>query len=276
MKRIEYIVEYDSIIKDYIKEKESRKFLRHLKALDVEYKLNGNMVRSHIEIKKGDHLELIYKDDVIRDNNFYDYPLDIVYDCPEYMILNKPRGLKTIPTGYNDFKSLYNAILFYYKKNNISNTIHFINRLDKDTEGLLIVAKDKRSAHTMSSMLKEINKYYLALCEGIIDKDGIISAPIKRGVGIKREIGKDGKEAKTYYKVLKHIGNNTLLELKLDSGRCHQIRLHLSSIGHPIVGDVLYGIKGDLHLTSYKLEFKCPFSGKNISYSVKPWFGDLL
>ena len=161
------------------------------------------------------------------------------------------------------------------KKNNIEDsTIHFINRLDKDTEGLLIVAKDKYSASILSKNLSNIKKCYKAICCGIIHSDGEIHTSIKKDVGIKRIVSDDGKPSITKYKVLKYIEDNTLLDIEIMTGRCHQIRVHLQSIGHPILGDPLYGEGDMLHLTSYKIEFNDPFNGEFIHFEIKPWFGE--
>jgi len=189
------------------------------------------------------------------------------------MILYKEKGLKTIPTGYNNFISLYNAILYYYKENNMNNTIHFINRLDKDTEGLLIVAKDKYSANILSKQLDKIDKYYLAIVEGNTNDNGIINLPISKSDNMKREVNDSGKESITQYKKISNIGPNTLLELKLHSGRCHQIRVHLSHIGNPILGDPIYGSGNDLHLCSYHLSFINPFNNEPIDIIKYPeWY----
>ncbi len=273
MKTIKYMIKADTTIKEFLISNVSRKFQRHLKKMDVKYYINGEEAKSHFEIKRGDILEVVYKPDKIDDSHLYDIPLDIVYECKEYMIINKPRGLKTIPTGYNDFKSLYNAIISYYEKNHMDNTIHFINRLDKDTEGLLIVAKDKYSASILSKNLDNISRCYLAVACGIIESSGTIEVPISRGDGILRRVDPNGKSAITKYKVLKYIDGNTLLHLELLSGRCHQIRVHLESIGHPILGDPLYGEGDALHLTSYLIDFHDPFNDKDIHFEIKPWFG---
>lgn len=269
--RLEYKVDREISIKEYIVDAVSRKFFRHLKTLNVKYYVNGTEKRSHEILKNGDILEIIYDDDIIDDPNVYEMDIDILYQNDDFMIINKPKGLKSIPTGYNDFKSLYNAINYYFKKNNINQTIHFINRLDKDTEGILVVAKNKYMASILSANLDNINRYYLALVEGDIKDDGKIDMPISReSSGIKRMVDDSGKESITEYKVLKRYGDKTLLELHLLSGRCHQIRVHMSYIGHPIVGDPLYGNGDNLHLTSYKIEMVNPTNNELINISIDP------
>lgn len=273
MKKLEYIVSEKCEIKEFIKLNISKKFYRYIKRNGYYITLNDKVIEAYKICDVGDKLSIFYNEESISDNHLYEVDIDILYECDEYMIIYKPKGLKTIPTGYNDFKSLYNAILYYYKKNNINKTIHFINRLDKDTEGILVVAKDKISANYLSKHLDDINRFYLAYVCGILDvKEGAINKPIKKDEGIKRVINEDGKAAITNYKVLYEVNGNSILELKLDTGRCHQIRVHLSSIGHPIVGDPLYGDGDDLHLCSYKIEFS-DMNNKYISIIKYPsWY----
>lgn len=273
MKKVEYEVDLRQPIKDFIKLNISKKFYRYIKRNGYYITLNDEVIEAYKMCEVGDKLTIFYNEEAICDDHLYEFDIDVLYECEEYMVIYKPKGLKTIPTGYNDFKSLYNAILYYYKKNNINKTIHFINRLDKDTEGILVVAKDKMSANYLSKHLDEVNRYYLAYVCGILDnKEGSINKPIKKGEGIKRIISEDGKEAITHYRVLKEVNDNSILELKLDTGRCHQIRVHLSSIDHPILGDPLYGDGDDLHLCSYKIEFS-DMNNKNISIIKYPsWY----
>ena len=232
-------------------------------------------IKNYDILHNGDILDIIY-DDINKEDVSYEYEIDIIYECKEYMIINKPSGLKTIPTGYNDFKSLYNAIIYYYSNNNMNNTIHFINRLDKDTEGLVLVCKDKYSANLFSKNLSNINRKYLAFVEGIITSSGIINKAISKTEGIKRKISDDGKESITKYNVIKNYDDKTLIELSLETGRCHQIRVHMSSIGHPVLGDSLYGNGNNLCLCSYYISFIDPFNGEYKEFSIEPSFKEKI
>lgn len=272
MKKIKYEIKEDILIKDFIKNNISKKFYRYIKRNGYKLYRNDKEVLNYELVHNNDILTIEYKDSITTDNNLYEMDLDILYETDYLMVIYKPKGLKTIPTGYNDFKSLYNGILYYYKKNNIEKTIHFINRLDKDTEGLLLVAKDKLMANMLSKDLKNIDRYYYAYVEGILkNKKGIINSPIKKSDnGIKREVSFLGKEAITEYEVLKELDGNSILNIHLETGRCHQIRVHLSSIGHPIIGDNLYGLGNDLHLASYRIKFKDPVNNKMIDIIKNP------
>jgi len=217
--------------------------------------------------------------------------ISIVYEDQNLLVLNKPAGLITHPKNINDkqdsvtgwiiekypkLKSIGEPFIASGKEVPRSGVVH---RLDKETSGLLVVAKNNESFFYLKKMFQErkIKKNYLALVEGIPkEKTGTISSPLGR-IGLKRTtkiIGKkliDKKEAETSYKVLRNFKNFTLLELMPKTGRTHQIRVHLNSIGHPITGDQIYGFKKTalppkldrLFLHAYKLEFTDP-AGKKL------------
>lgn len=273
MRRLEYNIIEDIIIKDFIKVNISKKFYRYLKRVGYKLYLNNKLVNNYDKAFVGDILLITYNEDNVIDEHYYKLDLDIIYECNDFLVIYKPSGLKTIPTGHNDFISLYNALLYYYKINNIKCTIHFINRLDKDTEGLLLVAKNKITANLFSKDLNNISRKYLSIVEGIISNDGYVNVAIKKGEGIKRIVDDSGKYSLTKYKVLKYLDNNTLLELELSTGRCHQIRVHMSFIGHPIVGDSLYGNGFNLYLCSYYIKLKNPFNNEILEFKKYPkWF----
>ena len=270
--RLEYEIFEDIVIRDFILSNTSRKFKRFLKRINASYYINDLPAKNYQTLHKGDILIVEYDDQIVDANHIVDMPLDILYEDDYYMVINKPRGLKTIPTGFNDFNSLYNGILSYYKKNNINKTIHIINRLDKDTEGLLLVCKDKYTALEMSKDIKAIKRLYLAYVEGELKGSGDINIPISITEGIKRKAGESGKESLTHYKALKYDGFKTLVELSLETGRTHQIRVHMKYLGHPIVGDPLYGSGEKLCLCSYKIEFVNFYTGEEIKREIKPTF----
>ena len=270
--RLEYKIDKDSIVRDFFEENTSRKFKRFLKRVGAAYFINSSPANNYDVLKSGDILVVEYDDIATSDEHFNDIELDIVYEDSHYMVINKPRGLKTIPTGYNDFNSLYNGILNYYKKNNINKTVHIINRLDKDTEGLLLVCKDKFTALEASRDIKAIKRWYLEYVSGELNGSGDIDSKIKRIDGIKRACGDDGKESLTHYRALKYDGEKTLVELSLETGRTHQIRVHMQSIGHPIIGDPLYGDGDNLRLCSYRIEFINYYDGSLIRKEIRPTF----
>lgn len=259
--KISFKVDEKKVIKDYLIERNfSKKIIRDIK--DNIY-VNNNKKRLWEAVLYGDNLEIILDDELSNIVPVED-DLEIVYEDEYLMVVNKTKRIPVMPNHGYYTNSLANHLMAYFVKNNIKSTIHLVNRLDKDTLGLVLIAKHKLIHGILSKM--NIDKKYYAVCDGIIFEDGEISLPIARGEDIKRVIG-GSKDAKTVYHVIKN-NVNTLLDISLLTGRTHQIRIHLSEIGHPIVGDSLYGNGGELALMSYYLGFNHPISNKYMEFSI--------
>lgn len=169
-------------------------------------------------------------------------PLEIVFEDDEYLVLNKPSGLATMPTKSHYDCNLGGAILNYLQKKDKNAVLRVVNRLDKDASGLILVAKNSVAYQKLSCF----DKTYFAVCHGQITKDITINKPIltinKNGINqMKRVISPEGQNAVTYVEPVKYDTDKTLIKVKIANGRTHQIRLHLSSIGHPLFGDPIYG-----------------------------------
>ena len=261
-------------IKDLIKKEVSRKFYKYLKRCNHKLYINGNEVKNYQIIKENEILNIEY-DDLAFSCKPLDLDLNVIYESNNYMIIYKPKGLPTIPKNKDDSYSLYNAIYNYYLKNNISASIHFISRLDEDTEGLILVGKDKNSSRILNSLKNEFDKYYYAICDGYLDqKEGIIDRPILKTEDNRRIVSNDGKSAQTIYKVVKEKDNHTLLNIKLITGRTHQIRIHFLSLSHPLSGDKIYNPNSidDFHLCAYKLKIFDPFDKEEKIFEIEPLF----
>ena len=203
-----------------------------------------------------------------------DIPLDIVYEDEDIIVVNKPKGMVVHPANGNPDGTLVNAIMAHCKGSlsGIGGEIRpgIVHRLDKDTSGLLIVSKNDKAHINMSEQIKnrEVKKIYIALVRGVVpENEATINMPIGRST---KAVRKDGKEAITHFKVLKRYANYTLLEVKIDTGRTHQIRVHMAEIGHPVVGDMVYsngknefGVQGQM-LHAKSLDFKHPITGKQM------------
>ena len=208
-----------------------------------------------------------------------DIPIDIIYEDKDIIVVNKPKGMVVHPANGNPDGTLVNAILAKCKDSlsGIGGEIRpgIVHRLDKDTSGLLIIAKNDQAHINMSKQIQDrkVIKKYIALVKGVIGENtATIDMPIARSTKDRKKmaVDKNGKEAITHYKVVQRYDKYTLLEIKIDTGRTHQIRVHMAYIGHPVVGDLQYsngknefGIEGQMLHSKY-LEFDHPITGKRL------------
>lgn len=240
-----------------------------------------NQKRRHTSfvLQKGD---VVYFLSVVEPENPYLKPnfgeLEIVEETPHYLVINKPAGLLSIPSRYEDLDSVVNRLLGYFKTTEQSNIApHVITRLDKKTSGLMVVAKSGLIHGMLAEMSKEVFvKKYQAIMHGNFpgnEKSGLITDPImKMPNSVKHMVSPNGKAAKTGYKVLKEGPGYSLVELRLFTGRTHQIRVHLSSRGYPLFGDAMYGKKDIMKrqaLNAYSLAFVDPVTLEHKSYQIK-------
>ncbi len=210
----------------------------------------------------------------------WDIPIDIVYEDEDLILVNKPGDMVVHPSYAHYTDSLSNALAGYYKKTGQNHVIRTIGRLDRETSGLIIFAKNRHSAALLSDQKDKMSrrKEYLALCHGIFDeKEGTVNAPIGQNEGERmiRRVMDSGKEAITHYRVLKEFNDYSLVRLKLDTGRTHQIRVHMNYLGHPLLGDNLYGkdipdnhgmTRAALHAAS--LSFFQPVTGEELCFEA--------
>ena len=238
----------DVKVRDYMKEelKLSGRFIKKV-GLSNRIKVNGNVVRLNHKLCEGDLLEIqVEKKDESQNIIPEEMELDIKYEDMDLLIANKPCNMVVHPTKSYPTGTLSNGVLNYFKCTNQNCIVRLVSRLDMDTSGLIMIAKNQFAHMTLAKSMENnlIEKKYLAIVHGIIEKDsGTIDAAIGRPSddSIKRAVMENGQRSITHYNVIKRFNNATLVELKLETGRTHQIRVHLSSIGHPIYGDSLYG-----------------------------------
>lgn len=213
--------------------------------------VNGKNVKPSYKVKEDDEIVVNIKEaekiEVVPEN----IPLDILYEDEDIIVINKPQGMVVHPAPGNYSGTLVNALLYHCKNLSGINGIlrpGIVHRLDKDTSGVMVVAKNDKAHMSLSNQIKErsVLKKYVAIVEGVIkEEEGKIEAPIGRHpVDRKRmAVVQDGRYALTLYKVLERFKNNTFVEATIKTGRTHQIRVHFSYIGHPVVGDPVYGYK---------------------------------
>ena len=199
-------------------------------------------------------------------------PLDIVYEDKDLVIINKPSGMVVHPASGNYENTLVNALIYRYNLDDTNVRSGIAHRIDKDTSGLVIVAKNDKTLELLTDMFKnkEIKKTYVAIVDGVINnKSATINAPITRDVKDRKKmmVGKDGKNSITHFYVIKTFKNNTYISLNLETGRTHQIRVHMAYIGHPVTNDKVYGKENTSfgqYLHASKLEFIHPITKKEI------------
>lgn len=230
--------------------------------------VNGSFYSKDTILQSGDIISIIIPEE--EDDTLGEFmPLDIIYEDRDLLIINKPPFMVVHPTKSHQKSTLLNGIAYYFKQKGVKRKIRFVNRLDMNTSGILIVAKSSFAHQQVALQFEQnqVKKRYMAVVSGIVEKDeGVIDLPIGREEegGIRRIVTKDGKKAITKYKVIERYRNATLLDIQLITGRSHQIRVHLKHIGHPIIGDTLYYKPSEYidrqALHSYYLGFKLPRS----------------
>ena len=211
--------------------------------------------------------------------------LDIVYEDEGMIVLNKPAGIPVHPSMSHYEDSLANGVKYYFESNGIHKKIRPVNRLDLDTSGLIIFAKNEYIQENLIRQMKNgiFKKEYLAIIEGTLEnKKGIIDSPIARKEKsiIERCVSQDGQKAITEYEVLNENKEYSLIKCTLHTGRTHQIRVHMAYIGHPILGDTLYGTNSKLinrqALHSYKISFIHPVTKEKMNFECEPEFFKLF
>lgn len=242
--------------------KMSTRFTRKM-AKDGLGLINGRRGINSDILKTGDIIEIFIDGNETQDISPEDFPIDVVYEDDDLLIVNKPPFMVVHPTKSHQQGTLANGIVNYFRKTGQDCIVRLVNRLDRDTSGLVIIAKSQFAHQQMASMLidNNIEKYYIAIVHGEIQNSDTIDLPIGRPTleSIKREVMEDGQRAVTHFDVLESSENMTCLKVKLETGRTHQIRVHLTHIGHPLVGDSLYGEESEYinrqALHAYMLRF---------------------
>lgn len=256
----------------------SRHILTSMKPDKEALLVNGMRARGRSILKEGDHFRVrVMETGSMEGIVPAPLPLDILYEDEDILVLNKPADMPVHPSIGNYTNTLANAAAFYFQQKNELCPFRCINRLDRDTSGSLILAKNALSAAILSAQMRnrEIRRTYLAVVCGVTPPSGTVSAPIGRVSDsvIQRQVDPEhGESAVTHYERLAVRNDHSLLEIHLETGRTHQIRVHMGYIGHPLPADYLYHPVYDHFkrqpLHSFQLNFRHPLTGKNLCFTA--------
>ena len=241
--------------------------------------VNDHLAKASLKLSVGDRLKVVIPPTAPSPLLPEAIPLDIIYEDDDLLVIDKPAGLTVHPAPGHPSHTLVNAILSHFPHlADIGDSLRpgIVHRLDKDTSGVMLVAKNRAAQQNLSDQFKAhlVDKTYLVLVRGrLTPEEGIIEAPMGRDPRNRKRMAvvTEGREARTEYRVVKYIGNYTLLEVMPQTGRTHQIRVHLSAIGFPVVGDKVYGVKSP-HLSrqfmhASHLGFKQPSTGEYAEFN---------
>lgn len=240
--------------------------------------LNGEHIRTVDAVRAGDKLKITLHDTASENITPINIPIDIVYEDEDILIVNKAADMPTHISVGNYENSLANAVMYHYALGGEQHLFRAVNRLDKDTSGLMTIAKNSYAHARLADEIQtgELKRKYMCIVEGDIECDGTVDAPIarKEGSAIERCVSVSGHAAVTHYKVIKRYGQYTLLEMTLETGRTHQIRVHMAHIGHPLAGDWLYGTEDKENvprqmLHSCYLRLVHPITGKIMEWNAQ-------
>jgi 23S rRNA pseudouridine1911/1915/1917 synthase len=275
MEKLEYKAKSKKELKAILKNelKISERLLRKLK-LNKKIFCNGENASLRDEVKEGDIVTVdLSFDEESESIVAEDIRIEVLYEDTSILIVNKPSNMVVHPTCLHQTGTLANAVKFYLESKGEFLKMRFVNRLDRDTSGIVIFAKNEYIQERLSAQMAEgiFKKEYIGIVEGIVDKEaGTIDLPIKREEGsiMTRKVAEDGERAITDFEVIKRLKDMTVIKFILKTGRTHQIRVHSKAIGHPILGDDLYGNKSNLinrqALHAYKVKFIHPIEQKEI------------
>ena len=267
-RKITHIIEKDCLIRDFLRSRYSGRRIHFLRDGGRMF-LNGREVTVRDTATAGDRLELIFSE-----QGEFNYPpedlgLKAVYSDEDILVVYKPAGVPSMPAAPHFNGNLFNGLSFLYP-----NTVfRVVTRLDKDTSGLVLVAKNALSHSILHEEIRSVEKVYTAVCEGAVPAPLIIDAPIANGETAKRVINEGGKPSKTHVIASKWLGadgNISIVTLRLETGRTHQIRVHMAHAGYPLVGDALYGSKtgGGQLLACTSISLNHPVSREKLTFSI--------
>lgn len=271
----------------------SRSYLQKI-IKDGQVLADGKVIKANYKVTKGTLLELELPEAVEPEIEAENLPLDIIYEDADVILINKPKGMVVHPSAGHYSGTLVNGLMFHCRDelSGINGVLRpgIVHRIDRDTTGVIVVCKNDRAHNVIAEQLKEhsiTRRYRAIVCGNIKEEEGTVNAPIGRHPVDRKKMAivhRGGKEAITHYRVLERFGNYTYIECQLETGRTHQIRVHMTSIGHPLLGDEVYGrtktpfkLEGQT-LHAMVLGFVHPSTGEYIEFEapLPEYFAHLL
>ncbi|MFC7321229.1 RluA family pseudouridine synthase [Halobacillus campisalis] len=276
-------VHKEGVLREFMRSdlKFSRQLLKKVKTAGKLF-VNGGKADLNYPVKRGDLLKVVFpKEERGLRMTGEQVPLSIIYEDEDILVLNKPPGIAVSPGRDHSSGTLAQGILYYYDEHDIPFTVHIVTRLDRDTSGLILVAKHSYSHSVLTAQGIMVDRKYTALVEGRnLENEGTIDKPIRRNSSsiIQREVHEEGKKAITEFRVLDKASSSSKIQCKILTGRTHQIRVHMASLNSPILGDSLYGsafkgLKGQA-LHCHELAVVHPWTGKCMKFTCshpKEW-----
>ncbi|UOQ86501.1 RluA family pseudouridine synthase [Gracilibacillus salinarum] len=271
---------HELLLRDYLHQARgiSRRTLTAVKFRGGKLLVNNQEVNVRHKLAEGDIVEVIFppetRSELLKPEAL---PLDIVYEDDDVLVVNKPAYIATMPSYHHQQHTLSNRVIAHYDQKQLPYTVHVVTRLDRDTSGLLLIAKHRHSHSVLFQDQHEgtVNRRYQAIVSGKMEeKKGTLDLAIDRAPDsiIRRVVSPDGKRAITHYQVVEELDNVSLVEVRLETGRTHQIRVHFSAVGHPLIGDSLY--QGDTTylnrqaLHCHRLGFYHPMTRERLQFEI--------
>lgn len=273
-------VDHQRMLREYLLERRkiSKRALTSIKYKGGKILVNGEEKTVRYILQQGDRIEIIFPPE--KRSGWMtpvDIPLSIIYEDEHVLVINKPPKLATIPSRHHPTQTLANGIIHYYDQKGLPYTVHVVTRLDRDTSGLVLIAKQRYSHSILfqDQQEKKIKRSYIAIVEGVLkEKKGVINYPIARASDsiLKRMVSEIGQQAITHYQVREETPVASLVDLYLETGRTHQIRVHCEYIGHPLFGDSLYNGNMDFNdrqaLHCQSLTFQHPTTREEMHFEI--------
>lgn len=269
MREFRFVSEGNAVLRDFLRARFSYTALKHMRLCEGAIRVNGKAVNVCERLKPGDVVETSLPELCTPQAAPEKLDLSVVFEDGDLLVVRKGTGIACMVTNGHERDNLLSGLAYLYP----GETFRVVTRLDRDTSGLVLVARNAYIHSCFSRDMHRIGRRYRALCEGTVEGDLTVSLPIARGTDIRRIVSEEGKPAITHVHPVRSVGTDTLVECTLETGRTHQIRVHMAAIGHPIAGDTLYGNgKGDYNtgqrLECFRLEFIHPITGQTVKCEI--------